>query len=177
MPDSGMRNTNYASAEISVRPALADDVDFIVKAQETPHAFGFLHPTYRETVIAAIDQPDRLAFIVTEGDERAGMMLFGYDAVVPWIVELRRLAVVTPGRGIGTAAVQWAIKWSFETMKAHRLWLEVVESNLRARALYERAGFLYEGAYRDGFRNANGSFQNLCVYGMLASDRLPASVQ
>ncbi len=165
-----MRNTNRASVEIAVRPASNNDVDFIVNVEEAPHVRGFLHPTDRATVLAALDQPDRLAFIVIEGGERAGMMLFGYDAALPWIVEFRRLAIAAPGRGIGTAALHWAIEWCFNTVKAHRFWLEVVESNLRARALYERVGFIYEGAYRDGFRNGDGSFQNLCVYGMLSSD-------
>jgi len=166
-----MRNDYRASVEIDVRPASANDVDFIVSAQEAPHAREFLHPADRETVLAALDQPDRLAFIVTEAGERAGMILFGYDSAVPWLVELRRVAIVTPGRGIGTAALRWSIEWCFNAVKAHRLWLEVVESNLRARAVYERVGFIYEGAYRDGFRNADGSFQHLCIYGMLASDQ------
>ncbi|MGA3035937.1 MAG: GNAT family protein [Vulcanimicrobiaceae bacterium] len=166
-----MRNEYRASVEIEVRPASANDVDFIVSAQEAPHARGFLHHIDRATVLAALDQPDRRAFIVTEAGERAGVMLFGYDAALPWLVEFRRVAIVRPGRGIGTAALRWAIEWCFNTIEAHRLWLEVVESNLRARALYERLGFIYEGAYRDGFRNADGGFEDLCVYGMLASDQ------
>lgn len=40
----------------------------------------------------------------------------------------------------------------------------VVESNTRARHLYERLGFIPLGTIRNGFRRKDGKFENICPY-------------
>ncbi len=40
----------------------------------------------------------------------------------------------------------------------------VVESNLRARHLYEKLGFTQLGIIPDGFRMKNGKYENICPY-------------
>ena len=37
---------------------------------------------------------------------------------------------------------------AFDSLSAHRLWLDVKEDNARARAVYEKEGFRYEGTLR-----------------------------
>jgi RimJ/RimL family protein N-acetyltransferase len=66
--------------------------------------------------------------------------------------------------------MEYAIRHGFDDLGAHRIFLEVVESNYAARRLYESVGFRDEGLYRDGFLNEAGIFQNLVPYGMLVSD-------
>jgi RimJ/RimL family protein N-acetyltransferase len=155
---------------LAVRRATLDDVDFIHVAHDAAHARAFVHPAPPDAVRAALEDPARGTFIVTEGGERAGMLLLGYDPEAPWLVEVRRIVVTKPGRGIGTFAIQWLVSWCFDEIGADRIWLEVVESNARARRLYERAGFKHEGAFRDGYRDEAGGYANLCVYGLLKRD-------
>lgn len=40
----------------------------------------------------------------------------------------------------------------------------VVESNIHARHLYERLGFIQLGTIPDGFRMKDGHFENICLY-------------
>ncbi len=40
----------------------------------------------------------------------------------------------------------------------------VVESNLRARRLYEKLGFIQLGTIPNGFRMKNGKYENICPY-------------
>jgi RimJ/RimL family protein N-acetyltransferase len=161
---------------IAVRAATVDDVVFIAAAQSVPHARGFVHPATEDEVRAALGRDDRATFVITRDGAPAGMMLVALEPNLPWLVEFRRLIVTDPGRGIGTVAVRWLIDWAFGERRAHRIWLDVVESNARARALYERCGFIHEGTYRDGYRNdGDGTFGNLCIYGLLATDRPPLS--
>ncbi len=155
---------------IAVRPATGADVDFIVAAQSAPHARGFVLAATPEIVRASLARGDRATFVVDDGGERAGMLQFGLYDEAPWLIDFRRIVVTQPGRGIGSFAVRWSIAWAFEQRRAHRITLDVVESNGRARRLYERAGFVYEGTYRHGYRDADGAYANLCIYGLLATD-------
>jgi RimJ/RimL family protein N-acetyltransferase len=88
---------------------------------------------------------------------------------------LRRIIVTQPGRGIGASAMRWVVAHAFETLGAHRIWLEVVASNTVARRLYERAGFAHEGTHRDGYRDVDGRYADLCTYGLLATDARTAA--
>lgn len=44
------------------------------------------------------------------------------------------------------------------------IWNEVVESNIHARHLYERLGFVQLGTIPNGFRMKDGHFENICPY-------------
>jgi RimJ/RimL family protein N-acetyltransferase len=67
-------------------------------------------------------------------------------------VQWRRLVVVDKGRGVGRAAVRLVKQAAFERFGAHRLWLDVMEHNHRAQALYESEGFVREGTLRECLR-------------------------
>ncbi|HEY1729690.1 MAG TPA: GNAT family protein [Candidatus Baltobacteraceae bacterium] len=155
---------------LAVRRATLDDVDFIHVAHDAAHARAFVHPVPLDAVRAALEDPARGTFILTKDGERAGMLLLAYDPEAPWLVELRRIIVTKQHGGIGTFALQWLVSRCFNEIGADRIWLEVVESNTRARRLYERAGFKHEGTFRDGFRDEDGRYANLCVYGLLRRD-------
>ena len=155
---------------IAVRDATEADVAFIAAAQAAPHARGFVLAATESEVRAALDRTDRMTFVIVEDGEPAGMMLLGRYAEAPWLIDLRRFVVTRPGRGIGTAALRWAIARCFDEYGAHRITLDVVESNERARRLYERCGFVHEGTYRDAYRDPDGAYANLRIYGLLATD-------
>ena len=84
-----------------------------------------------------------------------------------WFADLRTLVVAVPGGGAGTWAVRRALAWVFEEHARHRVGLYVTAANARARALYERHGLRLEGTEREAFRSPDGSFEDLCHYGML----------
>lgn len=44
------------------------------------------------------------------------------------------------------------------------IWNVVVESNIHARHLYERLGFVQLGTIPNGFRMKDGHFENICPY-------------
>lgn len=53
------------------------------------------------------------------------------------------------GRGIGTAAAKLMLRYCFEEVGLHRIYLRVFSDNLRAIRSYEKAGFIREGLLRD----------------------------
>lgn len=52
------------------------------------------------------------------------------------------------GGGIGRACTSFMLKLGFEDLQLHRIYLEVLETNVRARKLYESLGFVHEGTLR-----------------------------
>lgn len=53
------------------------------------------------------------------------------------------------GRGLGTEAIRLALAHVFETVRLHRVELEVYAFNPRARHVYEKVGFVHEGTRRE----------------------------
>jgi len=52
------------------------------------------------------------------------------------------------GKGVGTAAAKLALAYAFEELKMNRVYLRVFADNLGAIKSYEKAGFRYEGTFR-----------------------------
>jgi RimJ/RimL family protein N-acetyltransferase len=53
------------------------------------------------------------------------------------------------GRGLGTEATRLILAHAFETVGLHRVELAVYKFNPRARRVYDKVGFVYEGTMRD----------------------------
>lgn len=51
-------------------------------------------------------------------------------------------------KGYGTDATRTMLRFAFEELNLHRVELEVLDENARARHCYEKAGFRYEGTRR-----------------------------
>jgi RimJ/RimL family protein N-acetyltransferase len=84
-------------------------------------------------------------------------------------IELKRIVVAVPERGLGRRVLSEVIRMAFEEFDAHRLFLDVYEDNARARHLYESLGFVYEGTMRDAARRGE-SHCNLRLMSMLAGE-------
>lgn len=73
------------------------------------------------------------------------------------------------GRGLGTEATRLMIGHAFDTVGVHRVELELYAVNPRARHVYEKVGFVYEGTKRQALR-WHGDWIDAHVMGMLADD-------
>jgi RimJ/RimL family protein N-acetyltransferase len=73
------------------------------------------------------------------------------------------------GRGLGTEATRLMLAHAFGTVGLHRVELEVFTFNPRARHVYTKCGFVYEGTRRDALR-WDGEWVDAEVMAVLASD-------
>jgi diamine N-acetyltransferase len=69
-------------------------------------------------------------------------------------------------KGYGTEALQVLLRYGFETLNLHRIWLRVFDFNRRAQRSYEKAGFKKEGMYREAQFHA-GKFCDVYLYSLL----------
>ena len=152
------------------RLATVDDSATIAALFASSQARGFVHVPTEEQVRSVIERGDRELWAVERDGEIVGHTMLAND---DWLWEIRIVVAKHPRQGIGTFAVRHAMRRAFVESGAHRMFLEVVERNLGARALYESLGFTAEGCYRDGYRDDSGTYENLIPYGILESEYRP----
>ena len=103
----------------------------------------------------------RLAGGITLGNIRHGVSQSGH--VGYWIGE--RYA----GRGLMTDAVRVLTRFSFETLRLHRIEAACIPDNARSIRVLEKAGFKREGLLRSYLR-INGLWQDHYLYARIADD-------
>jgi len=72
-------------------------------------------------------------------------------------------------QGYGTDAMRTVCRLGFDHMNLQRVSLSVLDTNPRARAVYEKIGFKYEGTIRRA-RFREGRYIDLHVLGLLAEE-------
>ena len=70
------------------------------------------------------------------------------------------------GKGYGTEAARLMIRYCFEELKLHRLFLRVYAENLQAIRSYEKAGFEKEAYLRDDVY-VEGRYRDIVLMGIL----------
>lgn len=70
------------------------------------------------------------------------------------------------GKGYGTEGTKLMVRYGFQEMNLHRVWLRVLETNPRAISVYEKCGFIYEGRKRQAYRR-NGKWLDTLLYSIL----------
>lgn len=71
--------------------------------------------------------------------------------------------------GYGTDAIVTLLRFAFDEMNLHRVWLHVDSRNMRAIACYKKCGFVEEGRLRDD-RFARGRYWDVLTMGVLAKE-------
>lgn len=125
------------------------------------------HERWFERLVA---DPGRLVSLIVDGDgEPVGLCgLNGVD-LVSRRAELWIYVAVGPSRGVGRSAVEAQLRYAFETLGLHRVFVRVFAFNERALRFFEGCGFRQEGVERDGVFK-RGAFHDVHVLSRLADD-------
>lgn len=73
------------------------------------------------------------------------------------------------GKGVALEATQRILKYAFDELELHKVYLNVLSDNIRANKFYNKAGFSFEGEFKE-YLCLQGSFKNLKWYGMVKED-------
>lgn len=76
---------------------------------------------------------------------------------------------VAHGTGAAKEATEQLLQLAFEKYHLHRVYLNVLDKNIRARKFYEKCGFVYEGQFRQALLKGD-NYMDLNWYSMLDSD-------
>jgi diamine N-acetyltransferase len=162
--------SSTGSPAIHLRPTTEFDLDWVVRTEHDPAFEPLITRWPRGAHSAALRTPDTRHLVITDAaGERLGYVILRGIGQADSNIELLRLVVAEPGRGIGRSTLRLVKRMAFDELGAHRLWLDVVTTNDAARALYRSEGFVEEGVLREAARRADG-FASLVLMSILEQE-------
>lgn len=148
-----------------------DDLDFVLRAEQSAENCSFISVWTREQHLSTLSSKN-LSHLIIENiadGSRVGYIILAGLADANQSIEFLRIVVTEKGKGYGKEALRLVKKMAFQELKAHRLWLDVKEHNVRARHVYESEGFVAEGVLRECIK-AEVGFESLVVMSMLCGE-------
>jgi len=156
---------------LRLRPTMLSDLDFVIAVEQDPSNLPHITPWARVQHEGAIRFPDFRHFIVETGADyaSAGFVILQGCRNPHRSIELKRIVLQPKGQGLGRGCVRLLAQMAFRDLHAHRFWLDVKASNVRAQALYRSEGFVEEGRLRESVR-VEGGYDSLVVMSMLEGE-------
>ena len=113
---------------------------------EWGEARNFVIPYSLSRHQAEFTRPDVLYKSIWRGRQHIGFLILVLDSDGR-SVELRRIVVTEPGRGYGKKVVTMVDEICRDELSRGRVWLDVFETNKRARHVYEQCGYCTFGSF------------------------------
>lgn len=147
------------------------DLDYILQAEQHPDNSPYIGQWTREEHRNTFASDDILHLTVKSvcDSNPVGYVIMAGLQNPNRCMELRRIVITDKGKGYGRETLRLVKKLAFETLKTHRLWLDVREHNERAKVLYKSEGFVEEGKLRECILS-NDSFQSLIILSILEDE-------
>jgi RimJ/RimL family protein N-acetyltransferase len=125
---------------LQLRPTTEADLTFVVHAEQHPDNRRFIACWSDAQHADALHNRDisHLIAALTSDSRPVGYVIIAGITNPHQNVELCRIVITQKGQGYGQRAIQLAQAYTFDVLKAHRLWLDVKETNLRAQHVYRR---------------------------------------
>ncbi len=152
---------------MDISAALPDDVSQIVAIEQIPEYRSYIGAWTAEEHLRAMKNPDNEYFVVHDATGLVeGFAILQGAENEHRNLHLKRIAMRTANRGLGRALLEHVTSRAFVHHRAHRLWLDVFDTNTRARRVYEAYGFREEGAMREAVLR-DGDYHTLVLMSLL----------
>jgi RimJ/RimL family protein N-acetyltransferase len=113
--------------------------------------------------------PDCLYWIVETEAGAAGFVILRDINSKDRSVELQRIVIAEPGRGLGREVLNTVMDMAFGALGAHRLWLDTYSDNTRAQHVYRSVGFSQDGMLRE-CKKWGDEYRSLVLMSILESE-------
>ncbi len=141
---------------LKLRPTSENDLNFVVRIEREASNAGVVTAQNAEEHKKYLTDEDFRHLIIEAEEKAVGYLILAGLQDKNENIEFRRIVVSEKGKGYGRKALRLTKKMAFGELNAHRLWLDVVDRNERARNLYESEGFLMEGVWRECYKSETG---------------------
>lgn len=155
---------------MQLRAGTAADIPFIVSIEHAPSLHEYVGQWTREEHAAAMKDLDtRYLIPLEDSSEPLGYIILRGLQSEHCSLELKRVVMQSPGSGRGKLALQLLLQKVFEEFGAHRLWLDVFETNSRAQHVYRSLGFQQDGIFREAVYR-DGKYHSLLLMSILVRE-------
>jgi RimJ/RimL family protein N-acetyltransferase len=147
--------------DITLRTAVIEDLDSYVQSLEDTELLqmtGTQQEFSRDELASwlkkiSVPQSDRVDFMIelNETGELLGEVVLNEIDIINRSANMR-IGIQGDrhrGKGYGSTAISLILRYGFESLNLHRIYLDVFEFNARAIHVYEKHGFQREGLERD----------------------------
>ena len=153
-----------------LRDAVPLDVEAICAIEQMPEFRLFIGSWPAERHRELMGSSDcRYLVAADERSEVHGFAILKGITSVNKSLEVARLAVKEPNKGVGRMLLRACLVATFEEYGAHRLWLDLFEGNERARHVYLGAGFRLEGVVRESIL-LDGEYHSMLLMSILEDE-------
>ena len=152
-----------------LRRATRQDLPYVLQLEARFCSLGFVGRDEEVMHHQQIADADCFYGIVECDEKAAGYVILRDLRSINQSIELKRIVIAEPDKGLGTRVLENIITKSFEELSAHRLWLDVYADNERALHVYRSLGFVDEGVLRECICT-DGRYRSLVVMSMLRSE-------
>lgn len=159
--------------DLKIERASKADLPFVMMTERT-EGYGTLVGRWDEARHLAAICDSHYAYFLA----RDCSVPVGFSIVRDWgsperVTCLKRIAVTSPGNGLGKRFLRAIVGAVFRETKAHRVWLGVFPENERARRAYETVGFKAEGVAR-GSAFFGGVYRDELIMAVLRTEWIAA---
>lgn len=154
-------------------PTSGDKISWVRAAENHPENRSYVYQWTEQEHLASLSNPNIAHYIIYDQQQAVAYVILEGVCDPSHNLNLRRIVVTEKNRGYGTKILQLIKKLAFESLGAHRLWLDVFCDNHRAYQLYKKVGFREEGMLRESYLR-DGEYASQYIMALLASEyRLP----
>ena len=138
---------------VTLRPADESDIAFIMACERRPGYEPFVGRWPEEKHRAVMADKDFRTLVASDENGDLGFAILHSTWLRPQNLYLKRIAVHDADKGHGKRVLAALADWVFANTDTHRFWLEVVETNPRARHVYRALGWSEEGIVREVYHD------------------------
>lgn len=155
---------------MQLKEAISLDISYIVSVEHKPEFREFIgNESIAEHEKALRDPGTRYVIAFDDENAKVGYAILRGVQSEHRNIELKRIVINAPGKGYGKQVLSSLLKKVFLELKAHRLWLDVYETNLRAQHVYRTLGFRQDGVFREAVYR-DGRFHSLLLMSLLEDE-------
>jgi diamine N-acetyltransferase len=133
---------------LKIERASKTDLPFVMATERTAGYDALVGRWDEARHLAAIDDDHYAYFLARDSATPVGFSIVREWASPERVTCVKRIAVSSPGNGLGRQLLRAVVGAVFRDTDAHRVWLGVFPENERARRAYEAVGFKAEGVAR-----------------------------
>lgn len=167
-----MKKVIKESDLIRLRLTQYEDLEFVIGAENESENAQYIGNWSKTQHLESLSNSDILHLIIEDsktGKDIGYIIMAGLDNP-NHNIEFKRFVICDKSKGFGKETLRLIKEYSFNELRAHRLWLDVRYKNKRAQNVYKSQGFKEEGILRECILY-KGNYESLIVMSILENEQ------